>query len=82
MAELVHPELRGVAAAAYATSHALGYSLILLIGAVAPSWRYAVLVMGCLAVVPTLVVAFFVPESPVWLLRRGRAAEAEISLKK
>ncbi len=81
MNELVHPEIRGVSAAVYATMHATGYSLILLIGAVAPSWRYAALVMGALALVPTIfVIFFFVPESPVWLIRRDRLDEARQSL--
>ncbi len=82
MAELVHPELRGVGAAVYATCHATGYSLILLLGGVSPSWRHAMLVLGVLALVPTLVGIYFLPESPAWLLRRERTEEALTSLRK
>ncbi len=82
-AELVHPELRGVAAAAYATAHAAGYSLLLLLGAAFPSWRVAPAAMAAAAAVPTMAAVFFlVPESPVWLLRRDREKEAEESLRR
>ena len=79
--ELVHPDLRGVSAAIYAVTHALGYSFILLLGYVLPSWRYAMLAVAACAA-PALVLAFFLPESPEWLVRKDRLLEAEESLRK
>ncbi|OJJ02709.1 hypothetical protein ASPVEDRAFT_53331 [Aspergillus versicolor CBS 583.65] len=45
------------------------------------AWRIP---LGLFYIVPTLIAAsiFFLPESPRWLLQRGRAEEAKFSLKK
>lgn len=45
------------------------------------AWRIP---LGLFYIVPTLIAAsiFFLPESPRWLLQRGRAEEARFSLKK
>ncbi len=80
--ELVHPSLRGVAAAIYAVSQALGYSLILLLGAVTPTWRYAIGAVGALTIPTFILLVAIVPESPAWLLRVDREEEAESSLRK
>ena len=59
----------------------MGYSFILLLGYVLPSWRYAMIaVAGCAA--PAFLLAFLLPESPEWLMRKGRLLEAEESLRK
>ena len=80
--ELVQTSMRGVAAAIFAVTHSIGYSSMLLLGAVSPSWRLAVAVVAVGAAPTLLIVAFLLPESPIWLLRNGKVEEAEESLKR
>ncbi|TRY78417.1 hypothetical protein TCAL_01675 [Tigriopus californicus] len=81
LCEIVHPDIRGLSGGTYSTLNAVGYSLTLLLGAVLPSWRLALLILAILHL-PILVLIIFVPESPTWLIRKGRVDEAELALKR
>jgi predicted MFS family arabinose efflux permease len=45
------------------------------------TWRTAAWTTVVYAVVPLLLISIWIPESPVWLVARGRVDEAEKSLK-
>uniref|UniRef100_A0A0K2ULV3 Major facilitator superfamily (MFS) profile domain-containing protein n=1 Tax=Lepeophtheirus salmonis TaxID=72036 RepID=A0A0K2ULV3_LEPSM len=76
--EVSHPEIRGVTASFIATFYYLGYSITTVLGASLP-WRLAT---ALVAIFPTVSVILlcFCPESPVWLLRKGKDVEAMKSL--
>ena len=60
---------------------ALGGSTIALLGAVQPLWRVNMAVMAGMTLATMLVIALTLPESPIWLLRKGgRALEDNFSL--
>jgi SP family facilitated glucose transporter-like MFS transporter 8 len=45
------------------------------------TWRTAAWTTVIYVVVPLLLISIWIPESPVWLVARGRVDEAENSLK-
>jgi len=45
------------------------------------SWRTAAWTSVIYVLIPLLLVSIWIPESPVWLVARGRVDEAEESLK-
>ena len=45
------------------------------------TWRTAAWTSVIYIVIPLLLITIWVPESPVWLVARGRVDEAETSLK-
>jgi predicted MFS family arabinose efflux permease len=45
------------------------------------SWRTAAWTSVTYVVIPLLIISIWIPESPVWLVARGRVDEAEESLK-
>lgn len=80
VAEVGLKELRGMLVTWTSIAISLGIVVVYVIGAVLPSWR---LVAAVCAVFPllTLVLVYAVAvESPVWLLGRGRVAEARAAL--
>ena len=72
--ELIHPDFRGPAAATFALMAALGGSTIALLGAVQPLWRVNMAVLAGMTLATMLVIALTLPESPIWLLRKGGGA--------
>ena len=80
--ELVHVDLHGPAAAAFALMAALGGSAMALLGALHPLWRLNMLAMTVLTVLTMVAVALALPESPIWLMRKGREAEAEAAMRR
>ena len=79
--ELIHPDFRGPAAACFALMAALGGSTIALLGAIHPYWRINMAVLAGLTLVTMIIIALTLPESPIWLLRKGRQAEAEAAMR-
>ena len=61
---------------------ALGGSTMALLGALHPLWRLNMLAMTILTVLTMVAVAVILPESPIWLMRKGRQADAEVAMKK
>ena len=74
--------MRGVGAAAFAFMFASGGSLMALLGAIHPYWRHNMLAIASLTILTLFIIAYIVPESPIWLLRKGRELEAEASMRR
>ena len=72
--------MHGPAAAAFALMAALGGSTMALLGALHPLWRLNMLAMTILTVSTMVAVAVVLPESPIWLMRKSRDAEAEAAM--
>jgi len=73
--------MRGLGAAAFAFMFALGGSTMALLGAIHPFWRHNMLAVASLTILALFIIAYIVPESPIWLLRKGREQEAEASMR-
>ena len=74
--------MHGPAAAAFAFMAALGGSTMALLGALHPLWRLNMLSMTLLTVSAMVAVAVILPESPIWLMRKGRETEAELAMRR
>ena len=74
--------MHGPAAAAFAFMAALGGSSMALLGALHPRWRLNMLVMTILTVLAMIAVALTLPESPIWLMRKGKEAESEVAMRR
>ncbi|XP_053989912.1 facilitated trehalose transporter Tret1-like [Hylaeus volcanicus] len=78
--EVARPELRGSMISFGPTLASFGMVLSYLKGAFMP-WRLVAWLSIIYAVVPIILVQAFVPESPVWLVSKGRVEEAKKSLE-
>ena len=79
--ELTSVDHHGTAAAAFAFMYALGGSMISLLGAIHPFWRLNMLAMAAVALMTVILVILLLPESPIWLLRKGKVSQAETSMR-
>ncbi|KAK0175161.1 hypothetical protein PV327_008936 [Microctonus hyperodae] len=79
--EVARPELRGSLLSFGPTLASFGMVLAYLQGAYI-NWRLVAWLCIIYAVVPIFLIQFLVPESPVWLVSRGRIDEAKKSLEK
>jgi len=75
--EIVSPYYRGLAAALYSVLHAVGFSMMLLLGA-SLHWRFTMTVLAVM-VIPILIGISWLRESPHWLTLQGRLEEARDS---
>ncbi|OAD54262.1 Facilitated trehalose transporter Tret1 [Eufriesea mexicana] len=78
--EVARPELRGSMISFGPTLASFGMVLSYLKGAYI-HWRVVAWVSIIYALVPIILVQFFVPESPVWLVSKGRLEDAKKSLE-
>lgn len=78
MAEVTEPRFRGMLAATGPTTVIAGILCQFVMGAFL-HWR-TVALLSCLMPFVTIVALCFVPESPYWLLNKGRVAEARRAL--
>lgn len=78
VAEVTQPQFRGMLAATGTTCVITGIFVQFILGTFL-TWRSVALVSCCLPII-TIVGLFFVPESPYWLLTKGRVDEAKKSL--
>lgn len=78
VAEITQPHLRGMLSATSSMCVILGILIQFLMGTMLP-WRN-VAAINVVFPVTAIVVLCFVPESPYWLIGRGRVADAEKSL--
>ncbi|XP_076031044.1 facilitated trehalose transporter Tret1-like [Oratosquilla oratoria] len=73
-AELTSPEIRGMLGTMRMTASATGVLIMYIMIAFLP-WKLAT-VLSAVPLVPVFVIFFFVPESPYWLVRKGRDSDA------
>lgn len=78
--EVAKPELRGALVSTCPTLASFGMMLSYVKGAYL-TWRTAAWTTVIYVVIPLLLISIWIPESPVWLVARGRVDEAEKSLK-
>ena len=78
--EVARPELRGSMISFGPTLASFGMVLSYLKGALLP-WRIVAWSSIAYGLVPVILVQFFVPESPVWLVFKGRKDEAKKALE-
>lgn len=78
VAEVTQPQFRGMLSATGTTCVITGIFVQFILGSFL-TWRNVALVCACMPIV-TIVALCFVPESPYWLLTKGRVAEAQQSL--
>ena len=79
--ELTNASMHGLAAAAFAFMYALGGSVMALLGALHPLWRWNMVVMAVIALVTMVTIATTLPESPLWLVRKDKDSELELAMK-
>jgi hypothetical protein len=71
-----------VLTASFVPGISLGILLVYVIGYVFPeNWRLVAGITTCFPVASVIAVWFLLPESPVWLVSRGRTEEAEASMR-
>lgn len=78
LGEMSEPRMRGILVGVPFVSYSIGILYVFLIGSLI-SWRY----MCAVAASPIVVAAvclYFLPESPVWLVRQGRLDQAQRTL--
>lgn len=78
VAEVTQPQFRGMLAATGTTCVITGIFVTFVLGKFF-AWRAVAMVCSCLPIL-TIIALFFVPESPYWLLTKGRINEARNSL--
>ncbi|KAK7869520.1 hypothetical protein R5R35_002295 [Gryllus longicercus] len=78
VAEITQPHLRGMLSATSSMCVILGVFVQFLLGNFLP-WRTVAAVNACFPAIAAISL-FFVPESPYWLVSKGRVREAERSL--
>ncbi|XP_056633177.1 facilitated trehalose transporter Tret1-like [Diorhabda sublineata] len=76
--EISEPHLRGLLTSVPLASYSFGILLVYALGSLLP-WRYVAVSSTILPVI-SLVVFFFLPESPVWLIRHRKIEDAKKAL--
>lgn len=76
LAEVTQPELRGRLMSFLDIGRQSGILLVYVVGSTGLTWREVMLVCGCITTVPTFIGLLFIPNSPRWLVTRGRQNEA------
>ncbi|XP_022175298.1 facilitated trehalose transporter Tret1-like [Myzus persicae] len=77
--EISEPDVRGVLSTFASSMIVLGHLLEFVLGCILP-WRTTMLVSGLVPVIAAVSI-LLIPESPVWLLTKGRRDEALLSLR-
>lgn len=78
--EVARPDLRGSLISSGPTIASLGMVIAYTKGAFL-SWRICSWMNVIYTVIPVILIKLFVPESPVWLVSKGRIEDAAKSLK-
>ncbi|XP_042229489.1 facilitated trehalose transporter Tret1-like [Homarus americanus] len=80
IAEVSESHLRGRLMGFTVVGWKSGILLVYIIGSLDMSWRHIILVCGCVTAIPPFIGLFFLPNSPRWLVTRGRLEEARKAL--
>lgn len=78
--EIADERIRGRLVGMLCIAREIGFNSSYFMGGLKLTWRQLSLVYGCF-VIPPIIALFFIPDSPRWLVARGRVAEAYKSLK-
>lgn len=76
LVEITHSSLRGSLMPFLDIWRQLGILLVYAVGSLHLTWREVMLVCGCVSTVPIFISLLFLPNSPRWLVTRGREQEA------
>lgn len=76
LAEVTQSELRGRLMSFLDIGRQSGILLVYVVGSMELTWRDVMLVCGCVTTLPTFIGLLFLPNSPRWLVTRGRHDEA------
>ena len=79
--ESISKQWRGTAGLLFAVPFSLGYASCAIFGYFFTHWRHLQLI-PTVPMLMFLIMMYFVPESPRWLVNQGRAKEAETILRK
>ncbi|XP_069970116.1 facilitated trehalose transporter Tret1-2 homolog [Penaeus vannamei] len=79
--EVAHTSVRGRFAGFVDTARQLGFLFAYVVGSTGLSWRHVSLVCGFVTAIPPFIGLLFLPNSPRWLVTRGRLEEAHKALK-
>ncbi|KAK4319585.1 hypothetical protein Pmani_009475 [Petrolisthes manimaculis] len=74
--EITHTTFRGRLTGMIDTGRQVGLLLVYIIGSLDLTWRQVMMVTGCITTIPPFIGFFFLPNSPRWLVTRGRHNEA------
>ncbi|BES99878.1 Sugar (and other) transporter [Nesidiocoris tenuis] len=77
--EISEPKYRGTLASYAQLCGSMAYFVVYLLGSLT-SWKSTATFCACVPVVTALAISF-VPETPLWLISRGRVADAERALQ-
>lgn len=77
--EITEPSIRGILTAAAGIAATLGFSTVFFLGT-QTTWRVAAAIC-CIVPISTAIAICFVPETPYWLLSKGRDEAAKKSLQ-
>ncbi|KAG0714755.1 Facilitated trehalose transporter Tret1 [Chionoecetes opilio] len=80
LAEVTQSEIRGRLMSFLDIGRQSGILLVFVVGCLDLTWREVMLVCGCVTTVPTFIGLLFLPNSPRWLVTRGRVKEAHDAL--
>lgn len=78
--EISEPRMRGSLSLFAGAAVNFGVMIIFLINAIISDWRLTVLISAIFPIITMIMIAF-IPESPTWLVSKGRLNEAERSLR-
>lgn len=75
--EIPHKDQRGILFSASPVIRQSGLLFAFSLGSSTLTWRQMAMVCGIITTVPPFIGLFFFPESPRWLVTRGREKEAK-----
>ncbi|XP_050730453.1 solute carrier family 2, facilitated glucose transporter member 6-like [Eriocheir sinensis] len=78
--EVADERIRGRLVGVLCIAREIGFSSSYFMGSLKLTWRQLSLLYGCF-LIPPIIALFFIPDSPRWLVARGRVTEACKSLK-
>nr|XP_053635094.1 facilitated trehalose transporter Tret1-like [Cherax quadricarinatus] len=78
--EISQKDIRGRLTGFTDTGRQVGFLLVYIVGSLDLTWREVMLVCGCVTAIPPFIGFLFMPDSPRWLVTKGRLDEARKAL--